>query len=104
MPVVISASSCAKRIVFCFPVWIVVAKCNKRGGANSDRIGAQRERLRDVRTCSNATGYNKLNLTMHAKILQRLNGGANTGQSRLPDMFNKHMLRRRRAATRQARR
>ena len=63
-----------------------------------DRVGAERERLRDVGARADAAGDDQLHLAVHAQLLERVHGEPHRGQRRDADVLDEDVLRRRGAA------
>ncbi|HWF49355.1 MAG TPA: hypothetical protein VG294_01825 [Solirubrobacteraceae bacterium] len=54
----------------CYPVGGVVTESNQSCGADRNRIGAERERLRDICTAANPPQHNQLHLAVHPQLDQ----------------------------------
>ena len=98
MPVVVKAGCRTNLGVIIGVGRIVIAQSNHRCDTNRDGVGTKCQGLRDVGTIANTTRHDQLHLAMHAHLLQRLDGLADTGQGRQADVLDKDVLRGGRAA------
>ncbi len=72
----------------------VVPHRHEGRAADRDRVGAERERLRDVRARADAARDDQLHLAVHAELLQRVDGEAHRRQGRDADVLDEDVLRR----------
>ena len=72
----------------------VVAHRDQRGRADRDRIGSQRERLRDVGPGADAAGDDQLHLPVHPELLQRVDRKPRRSERRDARVLDEHVLRR----------
>ena len=66
MPVIVRSRCRSERVVLSLPFRIVISQGNKRGGADRDRIRAERQCFGNIGTVTDTTGENELNLAMHS--------------------------------------
>ena len=92
VPVVISAGGGAELAVLVLERGIVVAEGDQRRRADRDRVRTERQGLGDVGSVADAAGDDQLHLAMHVEILQRLHGGADTGESGLSHILDEDFL------------
>jgi hypothetical protein len=69
VPVVIGAGMRAEFLVFLLERRIVVAERDERRRPDRHRVGAERQRFRNVRAVAYAAGDDELHLAMHPEIL-----------------------------------
>ena len=98
VPVVIGVGRGLELLVFRFQLRVVVAQGDQRRRPDGHRIRAQGHCLGHVGTRPDPARDDELHLAVHAKVLQRLHRLRDAGQDRHADMFDEHVLRRRRAA------
>ena len=92
LEVVEEARGAAELLVLGGVAGMVVAQRDQRGGADRDRVGAQRQRLGDVGAGADAAGDDQLHLAVHSEFLQRLHGLRDGGQRRDADVLDEHLL------------
>ena len=96
LPVVVEPGRAADPTVLLVVLGAVVAHRDQRGGSDRDRVGAEREGLRDVGAGADAARDDQLDLPVDAELLQSVRGDARGGEGRDADVLDEDILRRRR--------